>query len=877
MKSLRSRPTLDPLKAGRHLGRGLVAALTGLALLLTLAPAAFASPVAGSDVEYTALGRIFPDPHGCFEGGAGTGTSPFAKGLVCANDFLQYAELEKGMAFLEQTFPKFVETFTLHEDFDCNGKRVANADDGCQAFRSAGLPNTLPDGQGAGFSRDRRPLYMLQITDERVSNAKKKWFAFPLSIHGIERAGAEGGTRAAEDLATWGACEAELAPDYVDCSHPDNEAPHPLLEATPKKSVTAGEALRKAVVVFIYPNPDGWVRGERTEGTQSYQRYNGNGVDLNRDWPTQGFTFRPYTPWSEPESRGFGRVLQGYGPKDASGDPDWTGGIDLHGQLADRAFSFTLMGASERPYDKNQRILQTAKGAWKDAEKRLAWSPIIKPNDAAADDPRMYGVQWGTVWDSIAYTVTGSFGDWIDSPIGLGADGIDNEMSLSHLSNCGIGSCFIPEAEQLHVDGNKSLIYSMINYSLKRENTTFGTKGRVAYVHNRGTVSEPTDLDAIPPRFASLPPQEDVPPFNLTEAEGFEHRFGVKGPNDGVYNGGLVVTITCGNAQGVSPCALTEAQLQRKASQAHRDEAEGEWETVNSYFNQSPAYVQGGQALHANLPTPGRWRVLIEGANPTDIFTVSIDYTSEKGWPDPGQIGYRATNMNFWKDLKRFTRPGLAKITPGEIRKTNGWQSRYDTIVVTDATYPKIAMKLRKWAARDGGNVVLTDSALKMLGAMGFVPKDSVGSGKFYAGYVNFATGRREVTYADPLAKKINAPGAAEGMSGDEVHRRQTYEPVPINYAIQTPDGDDANNSPVWFVSSSAWKKAKGLQRAVGTSGGTTQVSYGEIKWGKGRIRFLGAVLPMPTDEFDNPFGVADYSLTYSGYQLLKNMLTWER
>jgi hypothetical protein len=114
-------------------------------------------------------------------------------------------------------------------------------------------------------------------------------------------------------------------------------------------------------------------------------------------------------------------------------------------------------------------------------------------------------------------------------------------------------------------------------------------------------------------------------------------------------------------------------------------------------------------------------------------------------------------------------------------------------------------------------------------------------------------------------------------MSGDEVHRRQTYEPVPINYAIQNPSGGDANNSPVWFVSSAAWKKAKGLQRAVGTSGGTNQVSYGEIKWGKGRIRFLGAVLPMPTDEFDNPFGVADYSLTYSGYQLLKNMLTWER
>jgi hypothetical protein len=415
----------------------------------------------------------------------------------------------------------------------------------------------------------------------------------------------------------------------------------------------------------------------------------------------------------------------------------------------------------------------------------------------------------------------------------------------------------------------------MINYSLKSESTTFGTKGRVGYVFNRGTVNEATNLDEIPPRFASLPPQEDIPPFNLTEAEGFEHRFGVKGPKDDVYNGGIAVTITCANAQGVSPCALTEAVLQRKASKAHRDDAEGEWETVNSYFNQSPVYVQGGQALHANLPSPGRWRVLIEGANSFDIFTVSIDFTSEKGWPDPGQVGYRATNMNFWKDLKPFARPGLSKITAGEIRKTNGWRDRYDTLVVTDAVYANIADDLAKWA-RSGGNVVLTDSAVKMLAPMGLVSKDSVGSGKFYAGYVNFATANKEVTYDDPLARKINAPGAAEGMSGDEVHRRQTYEPVPINYAIQNPSGGDANNSPVWFVNAGALDKVKGA-RPVGTSGSTTQVSYGEIKLGRGRIRFLGAVLPMPTDKFDNPFGVADYSLTYSGYQLLKNLLTWER
>ena len=833
-----------------------------------------ASPVATSEEEYLAYNRIFPDPHGCQARTAPY--SPFAKGRVCAADFLQFSELESGLAFLEESFPRFIKVYKLHEDFNCQGKPVNNPDEGCKEFMSAGLPQTLPDGQGTGFARDKSPLYMVRITDESVPMKGKKHFVFPLSIHGIERAGAEGGTRAAEDLATWGACEAKVAPDYVDCEHPDNVAPHPLLEATPKKSIKAGQALKKSAVFMIYPNPDGWRRGERTEGTQFFMRYNGNGVDLNRDWPEQGYTFRPYTPWSEPESRGFGRVLQGVGPKDKKGNPKWTGGIDLHGQLVDRAFSFTLIGGSQRPFDKNQRVMQTVKGAWKDAEGRLAYSPLIKPNDASPDDPRVYGVQYGTIWDTIAYTVTGALGNWIDSPIGLNADGIDNEMSLSHLSNCGVGTCWDPDVEQLHVDGNKSLIYAMINYSLKPESRKFKTKGRVGYLHNRGVLKAKTNRLATPPKFTKYPTQQDIPDVQLTEANGFTHQFQVKGPADKIYNGGIAVTLTCANAQGVGPCALQSAKLQRKASGPHRDESEGEWETVNEYFNQSPIYVQAGQALHANFPEAGQWRVIVEGAGPTDIFTGNIDFTKEQGWPDPGQIGYRVTSMKFWKMLKKYARPGIGKVTEAQIEFQNRWKRRYDSIVITNRVYKGLGTELRRWV-KSGGNLVLTDKALKMLPRMKVTKgKGAVNVQDFYAGYINFATDKREVTYKDKLARKINLPGAAEGQGGGEVHRRQTYEPVPLGIAIQTPDGDDANNSPIWAVSSSAWNKIK-RARAVGTSGDTDRVSYGEIKLGRGRIRIIGALLPNPTNKFDHPFGLANYALTYAGYQVLNNSLTWKR
>ena len=852
----------------RRIAVALAISLVASVLVGSVSTPAISTPVATDSISYTGLGRIFPDPHGCLEEGG----SPFAKGLACATDFIQYSEMVDGTTFLEETFPDFVKFYTLHEDFNCKGSPVAKAEDGCAAFRSAGVPQTVTDA-GEVVKRDRLPMHMVRITDESVPNKGKEWFVFPLSIHGIERAGAEGGTRAAEDLATWAACEAEKAPDYVDCAHEDNAAPHPLLEATPDKSIMAGDALKKSVIYFIWPNPDGWVRGDRANGANFYQRYNGNGVDLNRDWPEQGWTWRPYTPWSEPESKSYGKVLQAIGPKDKTGKPKWTGGIDLHGMLNAPAFSYTLLGGTERPYGKDQRILQTVKGAWRDAEERLAWSELIKPNDAPADDARMYGVQWGTIWDTIDYTVTGAFGNWIDSPMGLNADGIDNEMAFSHLSNCGIGSCFQQDLEQLHIDGNKSLIYSMINYSYKPENKVFETKGRVAYLHNKGFVSEKRSSIAPKPAFTKLPQQEDVDGILLTKQNDYIHEFDVKGPPK-FYNGGIEVLLTCTNVQGVGPCSASVGYLEKRGGVEHPGGNEGDWEVVNSYNGGTDPYLQSGQALHANYPSPGRYRIRINNGDASGAFSASIDFRPEAAWPDPGQLSYKVTNMKFWKMLQKFSKPRIAKLTERKMRTTNRWMRRYDTIVITNKVYPKLAKKLRKWVAKKDGNLVLLDKALKMLPRLRLIPPrlddgPSVTSIGTYAGHVNFRTATKEVTYNDKLARKVNQPGAAEGAN----HRHQTYEPVPLGYSLE----DGGANSPAWYVHDAAWTQARGKERAIGSTLAAENVSFGEIKWKGGRIRILGSLLPMPTKKFDNPFGLGNYALTFTGYQLLQNMVTWVR
>lgn len=105
-------------------------------LALTIGPLAPAgsSPVATEDSTYTTFGRVFPDPHGCDPGG-----SPFAKGNVCATDFLQISEVEDGFTYLEGMFPDYVEFLTLSEDF--NGATPSGTEGSTSTASSSTAPS----------------------------------------------------------------------------------------------------------------------------------------------------------------------------------------------------------------------------------------------------------------------------------------------------------------------------------------------------------------------------------------------------------------------------------------------------------------------------------------------------------------------------------------------------------------------------------------------------------------------------------------------------------------------------------------------------------------------------------------------------------------
>jgi hypothetical protein len=671
------------------------------------------NPVATTDAEHLAYGRVFPDPQGCLAFGVPDGdgdgikdtppgVSPYAKGKVCAEQFLTPDEMVAGTSFLAQKYPRFLQVIRLDEAYDNPN------------FESAGVPTLFgldEDGNPQVLARDRRPLYLFKVTDAAspIPEADRLHFAYSLSIHAIERAGIEGGLRAMEDLVTWGACETD--PNAAPACAAEGPFPKKIVETPTNHAVpTAGEVLRRSVIYFVPPNPDGWKRGTLSDGGVYYQRYNGNGVDLNRDWPTIGYTYRPYSPGSEPESKAYSKVLTGI--RDGTSADRFAGGIDLHGQLLAVAFSFTLIGAGERDFRKNFSTVDQSLRAWEDQTKRLSWSPYVSDaNQNGVNDPGescpnrnilvtsgnfpyCFADQWGTVVDTIGYQITGGFGDWFDSPIGLGGVGIDNEMSMSHITP---NNVFDPVNEQMHVDGNKGLIYSQLSSMLTEEDSDFlyEPPGKIGYVFN------PERLEVAAsdrPQNPGFPAQNDidtlVPCVNGVDCGGGHFvmdgtaptlEFEVRGPDRGIWNGGISVEATFTNADGISPASLGRISLETFI--------ENQWQEVATHYGQGGSpdlYLQAGQTVSVNDPAPGQWRVKVSSGEGGPV-RLEIDFHPVEAEASPGQAAISASSMDFFEDLNKFVSAGGENLTPvtvEQILADPAVLEGFDSLVVVDDFMP---------------------------------------------------------------------------------------------------------------------------------------------------------------------------------------------
>ena len=349
-----------------------------------------------------------------------------------------------------------------------------------------------------------------------------------------------------------------------------------------------------------------------SEGGVFFQRYNGNGVDLNRDWPDIGFSFRPYSGLSEPETRALSRLLR---RRRATND----GAVRRRRRPARpavrrRALVHAAAARPARLRARTLRIRETAKTIHRARPRRCSGrrssSPTTRRRAAACRarrHARRQPAPRSTARPGARSTTRSTTrrparsGDWFDSSVGLGADGIDNEMSFSHLDK---NIVFDPHTEQLHVDGNKALIYAHLAELLEPGDRHVRRAGRARATCRtrawcaRSRCSSPTRRQAH--RAAGRhprPARHRRPGRRRTTSSRSRSsaRAGERTP--GIYNGGMRVDVTTTERQGIGTgrrSTLKRAvQGLRRAPRRRRED--DEWVTVAEDFNQSLALRAGGR------------------------------------------------------------------------------------------------------------------------------------------------------------------------------------------------------------------------------------------------------------------------------------------
>lgn len=221
------------------------------------------------------------------------------------------------------------------------------------------------------------------------------------------------------------------------------------------------------------------------------------------------------------------------------------------------------------------------------------------------------------------------------------------------------------------------------------------------------------------------------------------------------------------------------------------------------------------------------------------------------------QRPYSATNMQWFEDTNKLMDRPFKPIPPRRIALDPFALGGIDTLVIPDKVRPKNALgveapvrryfkNLKAWV-RAGGNLVLTDRALKALYKMDVVEQTAVRNITVYQPYTDIED------FEHPMVKGLR-PNA-----------RQLVETAPLGYCI------GGACSPMTVVDRAAFEAAGG--QVVGTTASDQQVSVGQVALGDGVVRIVGGALPMPTEKNDHRYGLRDYAMTYTGLYIMENSI----
>jgi hypothetical protein len=618
----------SPVAAARRAmtGGGLAIALT--IGMVGLAPAAQAGPVCtngfkGGPPLATCGNRVFPE-------------AAVARTYVqYREDATGFSEYRDGLLFLEQTYPRYVDVFTLSEVYGKNA--VSAGQDGIRA----GDEGDTGDGQ---------ELYVVRLTDKEVPHKDKQRLFFSLSVHGNERGGLEGGLRAIEDLARDATAGDVTISDGFD-NYESNTGKDPEFHSYPVRDVLAKED-----VYFTSFNPDGWTEGDVAPpgATAPFARTNGRNIDLNRQMPTQGSINTSRDPLFEREME-FGTK---YIDSVAAGSPGglMAYGADVHGELTSRAYVDIMYPAGQFDSVKHRQLMAIAERTKSVIDETL-YAGIQNQIEEASGGNEGEGLEetvpglptntiptmpahWATVWDTLGYTDTGFIGDYLAADVSV--TGMDYEIFLNHTVPDKTWNVYLQEN---HINASRAIIKTAMAYAITQsedfneDNVKIETGGQAGYVHDPVFV---TNTDANGP--GELPgPQGDgigqnglkvvQKPYKATRMKWFEDTSRLMSKPFKALGSADIA----GN-----PKALDALDTLVLADNPLPKDTQGRAVNPTAYYANIKAWVQKGgnlvltdRALHAL----GKLGVVEEDA--VEDITVYQPYADFEAFDDPMMAGLR--------------------------------------------------------------------------------------------------------------------------------------------------------------------------------------------------------------------------------------------
>ena len=351
--------------------------------------------------------------------------------------------------------PKLSQTFLSLSDFEC-GARL--------------LEKTYPDRVRIvtlGTSASGHPLYDVRLTDESIPIGAKRHLLVMSSIHGNEHAGREGAARVIEDL---------LDPQLL--------AGEDWVQQT----------LSEFVIHFVFPNPDGWVNGDifgRDDASANYSRQN-NGTprrDLNRNFPVVGYLRASNGTVDQPEGKAIDALMQQFADTRDSDDPRYRGwylGTDNHGQGVKPVAASGLQIVGQFDFEKSERLAHFADGINGAMAEYDVLSTLEELNEATGGRVKPY--EWGTLYDILGYSASGSGIDYYNTPSGVNGTGFATEMTASNLPFSNILT-HPGLVNQMWVDSTRAINYTMFKDAIAPPQATFPVGGKAAYVFDPSVVT----------------------------------------------------------------------------------------------------------------------------------------------------------------------------------------------------------------------------------------------------------------------------------------------------------------------------------------------------------------------------------------------------